>query len=165
MTVATPLRASIADLTRRPERPRGWHGELSPEAARATRKQIEEPKRILLVEDEYLVAAEAEAALGEAGLEVVGIAASAEEAVVLAERARPDLVVMDVRLSGERDGIDAALTIFRSHGIRSIFATAHYDPSTLARARAAQPLGWLPKPYMMNSLVFKVLSALRSELS
>ena len=109
--------------------------------------------RVLVVEDDYLVALQAEAALSDAGFEVVGVAVSAEEAVTLAATRQPAVAIMDIRLAGTRDGIDAALEIFRRSGIRSIFATAHNDPHTRARAAPAQPLGWLPKPYTSESLV------------
>ncbi|HEX4571236.1 MAG TPA: response regulator, partial [Dongiaceae bacterium] len=78
-------------------------------------------------------------------------APSAEEAIALAQAEHPLLILMDIRLAGARDGIDAALEIFRSLGIRCIFATAHADPVTRARAEPAAPLGWLPKPYAMEA--------------
>lgn len=109
--------------------------------------------RILVVEDDYLVALQAEADLVDAGFEVVGVAASAAEAVALAARERPTVALMDIRLAGGSDGIDAAVEIFRNNGIRSIFATAHTDARTQARAAEAEPLGWLAKPYTSESLV------------
>jgi two-component system, response regulator PdtaR len=123
--------------------------------------RIEPPARILVVEDDFLVAAEIENALSDAGFDVAGIAASADEAVELAQARRPALVVMDVRLAGERDGIHAAAEIFRELGIRCIFATAHHDRHLLERAKPAMPLGWLQKPYSMVSLVNAVRRALR----
>ena len=123
-------------------------------------KQAELPARILIVEDDFLVANEIETALSDAGFEVALVAASADEAVELAESQKPALVVMDVRLGGERDGIDAAVEIFRMLGIRCIFATAYYDQHLLERARPAMPLGWLQKPYSMVSLVNAVRRAL-----
>jgi len=108
--------------------------------------------RVLVVEDDHLVAMALEQALLDAGLVVVGIAASADEAVATALGQRPDLAVMDVRLLGARDGVDAA--IFNGTGIRCIFATAHSDASTRRRAQVAQqPLGWLAKPYTPRTLV------------
>lgn len=94
-----------------------------------------------------------ETALGEAGFDLAGIAATAEEAIAIAITTRPTLVVMDIRLAGRRDGIDAALELFRDHGLRCIFATAHRDPDALRRAAPARPLGWLQKPYSMDSLI------------
>jgi DNA-binding NarL/FixJ family response regulator len=126
----------------------------------ASEKRPAEPARILIVEDDYLVAMEVETALAEAGFDVVGIATTAEEAIALTVAQNPTLVVMDVRLAGKRDGIDAALQLFREHGIRCIFATAHYDENARARAQPAGPLGWLQKPYTMASLVEAVRRAL-----
>jgi DNA-binding NarL/FixJ family response regulator len=120
-----------------------------------------EPARIAVVEDDYLVASQMEAALTDAGFDVCGIASSADEAIALARRERPALVVMDIRLSGARDGIDAALELFAAQGIRCVFATAHHHADARARAQPARPLGWLAKPYTMVSLVRAVRDALR----
>ena len=116
-------------------------------------RKTDEPHRILIVEDDYLVAMEAEVAVVEAGFEAAGIANSAEEAVRLAKSERPTLVVMDIRLIGKRDGIDAALEIFQETGVRCIFATAHHTLATRTRAAPTAPLGWLPKPYSMEDLI------------
>lgn len=116
--------------------------------------------RILIVEDEFIVSLEMETALAEAGFAVVGVANTADQAVQYAASERPDLVVMDIRLIGQRDGIDAAIEICRSTGIRCVFATAHRDAQTLARAEAASPLGWITKPYTRDMLVETVKRAL-----
>lgn len=116
---------------------------------------------ILLVEDDFLVGMEVEAGLQEAGYDVAGIAATAEEAVAIAAERRPALAVMDIRLAGRRDGVDAALEIFRTLGIRSLFASAHGDSQVRARAEAARPLGWVAKPYRVETLVRAVEAALR----
>jgi len=109
--------------------------------------------RILIVEDDYVVALELENALSEAGFEVVGTANSAAESVRLAISEHPVLAVMDIRLAGRRDGIEAALEMFNACGVRCIFATAHHDARTRARATKAAPLGWLPKPYQLDGLI------------
>lgn len=116
---------------------------------------------ILLVEDDFLVGMEVETGLEDAGYEVAGIAATAEEAVALAAARRPALVVMDIRLASDRDGIDAALEIFRTLGIRSLFASAHVDSQVRSRAEAARPLGWVPKPYRVETLLAAVGEALK----
>ena len=116
---------------------------------------------ILIVEDDYLVAIQMETALVEAGLESAGIATTAEEAIELAASQHPALAVIDIRLASARDGIDAAIVLLREHGIRSIFATAHHDVHTQSRAAPASPLGWLQKPYSMESLVRVVRKALK----
>jgi two-component system, response regulator PdtaR len=69
--------------------------------------------------------------------------------------------VMDIRLAGRRDGVDAAAELFRELGIRCIFATAHDDQRTRSRAEPFAPLGWLAKPYTMASLIDYVRRALR----
>lgn len=114
---------------------------------------------ILIVEDDFLAAMEIESVLKEAGYEIAGVAAHADEAIQLAKSATPALVIMDIRLAGNSDGVNAALDIFRSTGIRSIFATAHYDADTRSRAQAAAPLGWLPKPYAPHALLALVKKA------
>ena len=116
---------------------------------------------ILLVEDDFLVGMEVEAGLRDAGYDVPGVAATAEEAIDLAASRRPALIVMDIRLASERDGVDAALEIYRTLGIRSIFASAHGDAQVRARAEAARPLGWIAKPYRVETLLAAVEEALR----
>jgi DNA-binding NarL/FixJ family response regulator len=118
-----------------------------------------EVPRILIVEDDYVVGLELENALSEAGFGVVGTANSAEEAVRLAISERPILAVMDIRLAGRRDGIEAALEMFNACGVRCIFATAHHDARTRARAAKAAPLGWLPKPYQLDGLISMIYAA------
>ena len=117
--------------------------------------------RILIVEDNLLASWEMEEELLGAGFDVVGVATSAQEAIALAGTKRPHLVVMDIRLEGTVDGVEAAIEIFNSLGIRSIFASAYHDPETRRRAELSSPLGWLPKPYMMSALVEAVRAALR----
>lgn len=116
--------------------------------------------QILIVEDDYLIAMQAEDALSEAGFTLTGIAASADEAIALARTHRPVLAIMDIRLVGKRDGIDAALELFRTQNIRCIFATAHADRTVMERAAPARPLAWLQKPYTVQSLVAAVRAAL-----
>jgi len=121
------------------------------------------PPRILIVEDDYLVALALQARLSTAGFEVVGIAMSADEAVSLAKAEQPALAIVDVRLAGKRDGVEAAIELFRNHGIRSIFATAHADPETRALAQPASPVAWLAKPYSANNLIPLIRDALSGE--
>jgi two-component system, response regulator PdtaR len=138
------------------------HPFFAPDDVLRASEYAAEPPRIMIVEDDFLIASEVEGALIEAGYEVAGIAASAEEAIEIAKARRPLLAVMDIRLVGPRDGIDAALELFGTHGIRSIFATAHQNSETRQRAHAANPLGWVPKPYSMASLIEAVREAVRN---
>ena len=121
---------------------------------------LEKAAGVLIVEDDFLIAMQTETALTDVGITVVGLAATAEEAVLLARQHEPLLAVMDIRLAGRRDGIDAAGELFRELGIRCIFATAHDDLRTRARAEPFAPLGWLAKPYTMASLIALVRRAI-----
>lgn len=132
---------------------------LSRDDSSGAAEQSVDAARVLIVEDDYLVATEIENALSSAGFDIVGIANSADEALALAAAEHPLLAVMDVRLNGERDGIDAALELFATHGIRCIFATAHQTADARGRAHPAKPIAWLPKPYAMRSLVAAVRQA------
>jgi DNA-binding NarL/FixJ family response regulator len=125
-----------------------------------TSEQVFKAARILIVEDDFLIAMEAENALLSAGFTVIGVATAADEALALARVDKPALAVMDVRLAGRRDGVDAAGDLFRELGVRCVFATAHDDQQVRARAELFEPLGWLTKPYTMTSLVRLVQAAL-----
>lgn len=102
--------------------------------------------RVMIVEDEFIIALELEMVLSDLGLEVVASANTVDKAVQLAGEVRPDFITMDVKLPGERDGISGATEIFERFGIRSVFVSAYKDDEMLARAQAAQPLGWVRKP-------------------
>ena len=120
-------------------------------------------RRVLIVDDEWLISTQIEQILTTAGFfEVVGTASDAASAVALADRERPDLVLMDIRLQGAVDGVDAAREIADRFGIRSLFVSAHTDPGTITRTRAARPLGWLPKPFTQAELLQAVQAALPS---
>jgi CheY-like chemotaxis protein len=111
-----------------------------------------QPIRVLIVEDNWLIALEAEAVLQDAGYQVLDIAVSAEEALAACAANRPDVVLMDIRLLGQRDGIDAAIEIRERFGVPSVFVTAHDDPDIRARAEAAHPIGWILKPIAGSKL-------------
>lgn len=124
------------------------------------------PVRILVVEDEALVAMDLGFRLEDLGYGVCGTAASADEAVALAQTQQPDLILMDVNLHGSRDGVDAAAAIRGSgHAARIIFVTAYSDPSTRARMAAAGGDGLVAKPYTDYELAQAIRHALakRSE--
>ncbi|HUZ13381.1 MAG TPA: response regulator [Caulobacteraceae bacterium] len=110
------------------------------------------PVRVLVAEDDFVIGLELEAGLAEAGFEVVGVARSAQQALVMALAERPALAVMDIRLAGRGDGVEAAIDIYRATGVRAIFATANQDAEVMARAAAARPLAWIGKPYQVEVL-------------
>ena len=102
--------------------------------------------RAMIVEDEFIIALELEMVLADLGIDVVASANTVDKAIQLAGEVRPDFITMDVKLPGERDGISGATEIFERYGIRSVFVSAYKDDEMLARAQAAQPLGWVRKP-------------------
>lgn len=108
--------------------------------------------RILVVEDEALVAQDLIATLTDIGYSVVGEAASAEEAVQKAAELVPDVVLMDIRLSGNTDGVQATAAIRRKRDIPVIYLTAHSDEETLRRAKTTAPCGYLVKPFRTPDL-------------
>lgn len=114
----------------------------------------------LVVEDEALISMLLCDMLEMIGLSVCGAAAESEAAVALAERHRPDLVLMDVCLRGARDGIEAAAEIQSRFGARIIFVTASREPATVARAEAVAAEALLFKPIRPQDLEDAVRRAL-----
>jgi len=127
-------------------------------AARAGRKGA---AAILIVEDDALVSGYIREVLEEAGFAVAGVASTGVEALTLAGACVPDLALVDVRLTGPMDGTEVALLLRDRLGVGSIFLTGHADPETMARARAARPLGFLDKPFRPS----QVFNALQRALS
>ncbi len=119
-----------------------------------------EPLRILVVEDESLIAAEIVGRLGRLGFDIVGEADTGERAIEAAARTRPDLVLMDVRLKGPMDGIQAAATIVKDHAVPVVFLTAHSDRETVHRAKGTDPFGYVLKPFHERDLVVAIDLAL-----
>ena len=110
------------------------------------------PSSILIVEDEAIVALDLRLQLQELGYRVVGVAASAEAALALAAQHAPELVLMDVRLQGPMDGIEAAEALQRQQRVPLIFLTSHSDAETVHRAARTGPYGYLTKPYQIKEL-------------
>lgn len=108
--------------------------------------------RVLIVEDDALVALGIRMTLTELGYEVVGIAASEGEAVTLAGAERPDMALMDIRLRGPVDGVDTARRLRSEFGIRSLYLSAYADEQTMARVAQTFPLGFVQKPYSAPQL-------------
>jgi CheY-like chemotaxis protein len=108
--------------------------------------------RVLVVEDEFFISLHMKELLETLGHEVIAIAVSADEAVNIAATELPDVVLMDIRLVGPRDGIDAAEEIRRRFGIGSIFVTANTDNETRKRALAIKPIAFLEKPLTEHRL-------------
>ncbi len=102
---------------------------------------------IFIVEDEKIVALDIAASLKSLGYNVIGMASSGSEAITKVREKVPDLILMDIRLKGEMDGISAAAKIRSEHDVPVIYLTAYADENTLSRAKHTEPYGYLLKPY------------------
>ncbi len=111
-----------------------------------------EGKRILIVEDEGIVAEEIRIRLKNQGYAVPGIASSGREAIKAVTEMRPDLVLMDIKLKGDMDGIDTTTEIRASFDIPVIYLTAYADENTLQRAKITEPFGYILKPFEEREL-------------
>ncbi|MEO8181324.1 MAG: response regulator [Deltaproteobacteria bacterium] len=107
---------------------------------------------VMVVEDEPLIATDIVGTLTQMGYEVTGTASSALECVEAAERRRPDLVLMDINLSGELDGIDAARMLRERFDIPVVFLSGYADDRTIQRAKLTGALGYLLKPFRTSEL-------------
>ena len=108
--------------------------------------------RILVVEDELIIAEDIRTKLTSLGYNVTGMAMTADEAEQSLAAERPDLVMLDILLKGERDGIDLARTIRDHYRIPFIFLTSHADRDTVERASKVMPDGYLLKPFTDKDL-------------
>lgn len=108
--------------------------------------------KLLVVEDEVAIAKDIHENLEDCGYQVVGTSVSGEDAVALAESLRPDLVLMDIVLSGQMDGVTAAYQIWSKFHIPVVYLTAYGDPQTLKRTEATNAFGYVVKPFAEHSL-------------
>ncbi len=108
--------------------------------------------KILVVEDENIVALEIKKRLQKLGYIVPGVASTGEDAIIKAEGILPDLVLMDIMLKGEIDGIQAAGEIRSRFNIPVIYLTAYSDEETLERAKLTEPYGYILKPFEEDDL-------------
>jgi PAS domain S-box-containing protein len=114
----------------------------------------------MIVEDEGLIANDLAGQLGKSGYAVAGISASGEEALAALSQSPADLVLMDIRLKGNMDGIDAAVRVRTEHNLPVIFLTSYADSGTLERAKKAEPFGYLVKPFRQLNLCSAIEMAL-----
>ena len=111
-----------------------------------------EKERILVVEDEKIIAIDLQRRLEKLGYDVIRLCTTGSEAIDIALEEIPDLILMDIMLLGEVDGIEAAKVIKDRAGIPVIFLTAYADEQTLERAKAAEPFGYILKPFKEREL-------------
>lgn len=125
----------------------GTHSALPPALSNSSRAA-----RVLIVEDDQLVAVDLEGRLERLGYQVVDAAAAGDEACAKVATLQPDLILMDVRLAGPMDGIEAAQRIRQISAAPIVFLTAHCDAATLERAKQVEPYGYLVKPLVPSDL-------------
>jgi diguanylate cyclase (GGDEF)-like protein/PAS domain S-box-containing protein len=109
-------------------------------------------ERIIIVEDEKIIALDLQRRLERFGYRVVGMASDGHEAVEAVREQQPDIILMDIMLAGEMDGIEAAKEIKRRFAIPVIFLTAYTDEKTLERAKEVEPFGYILKPFKEREL-------------
>ena len=119
-------------------------------------------KSVLIVEDEYLISLGLTAQIEDMGLKVCATADSADAAVIQAETHRPAIILMDVRLRGERDGVDAAQAIFHTVGSKIIFITGSREQKMIDRIDQDHPFAVLFKPISDKQLQATVNDAMRA---
>jgi DNA-binding NarL/FixJ family response regulator len=117
---------------------------------------------ILVVDDEFLIAAGLSAQLQGFGMKVCGTADTADKAIALAQQHRPFLVLMDVRLLGQGDGVDAALAIHATVGSKIVFITGSREPETMTRIELDHPSAVLFKPISVRQLRSAVEDAIQA---
>lgn len=116
--------------------------------------------KILVVEDQNIVALNIRNKLKNLGYTVPGIASTGEEAIRKAELTNADLVLMDIMLKGDMDGIEAAREIKTRFGIPVLYLTAYTDDETLEKAKMTEPAGYISKPFKEEDLHSNIEMAL-----
>jgi len=124
----------------------------SPLPSVAEIRKMRAAKTILVVEDERIVARDLQRSLTDLGYSVPVTAASADQAITLATEHCPDLVLMDIRIKGKRDGIETASILRKRFDVPIVYLTAFADEATLERAKATEPFGYLMKPVRNSDL-------------
>jgi CheY-like chemotaxis protein len=117
---------------------------------------------ILIVEDESIVALDIKDKVERLGYNVLAVVSSGEAAVEEVTKIQPDLVLMDIILSGKIDGIETARRIRNNFDIPIIYLTAHSDEQTLKRAKVTEPFGYIIKPFVDKDLQNAIKIALRN---
>lgn len=119
--------------------------------------------RILVVEDEALIAEEIKERLTQLGSDVVDTVDTGRDAVIAAQWKNPDLVLMDIRLKGQMTGVEAAAEIRKKRAVPIVFLTAHSDWETVQQAKLGDPFGYLLKPFNEADLVSTIETASRRQ--
>ena len=117
---------------------------------------------VLVVEDESIVSKDIQYSLKKLGYNVVGVAATGQKAIDLCREKSPDIILMDIMLKGDINGIEASTRIKESYNIPVIFLTAYADENTLSKAKVTEPYAYIIKPFKEIQYQFKQLYNIRS---
>jgi DNA-binding NarL/FixJ family response regulator len=122
---------------------------------------MSQDKKILVVEDETIVAMEIEFALQASGYNVIGKAFNSAKAIDLAKKFLPDIILMDINIKGDFNGIETATEILKFHKTAIIFVSAYSDKETKSKMSVIQPHYFLAKPYSqaeLNKIIMEAIS-------
>jgi len=108
---------------------------------------MKSPAKILIVEDEMIIGANISLQLSKLGYEVTGIVSRGEEAISHVRQSRPDIVLMDIQLKGNLDGIDTVSKMHQENNIPVIYLTANADEENFERAKSTNPYAFISKPF------------------
>lgn len=123
-------------------------------------------RSILIVEDEFVFSFYLKSYLEARGYDIPGVSTSGEEAIELAEKLNPDLILMDIVLTGEMDGIQTSAVIKEKFNIPTVFMSACFDNKTIEKAAVVSPFGLLSKPVdnrVLETTIMQVFSQLERE--
>jgi len=118
----------------------------------------------MIVDDEAAITTQLEERLTLMGYEITGSASSCQEAVEMARRTRPDIILMDIVMPGRKDGIDAAEIIKAELDIPVIFLTAYADQKFIDKARIVEPFGYIVKPFHEREIKATIEIALHKKI-
>ena len=121
----------------------------------------EEAASILVVEDEMFVSEYICQSLTKLGYRVCGVADCYEEALQLVAEESPDLILLDIELSGDKSGVDVASEVLEKWAIPVVFLTAYSDDQTLVKVKQTKPMGYITKPFTENDIKIAVMMALQ----
>jgi two-component system, cell cycle sensor histidine kinase and response regulator CckA len=121
---------------------------------------VNQPPKVMIVEDEAIIARDIQTQLVRFGFAVTGTTTTAADAFRDIEENRPDIVLMDIRLGGEMDGVQAADIIRSRYALPVVYLTAHADEATLQRARVTEPFGFIVKPFSKANIKAALTMAL-----
>lgn len=126
---------------------------------------MSERYKVLVVEDERVIAKDLALTLEGMGYQVTGSAASRDEALAACARDAPDIVLMDIRIKGPVDGIDTAKELLDRYGLQVIYLTAHADVASIDRAKRTRPHAYLLKPVKAGELQGAIEIAMYKKLN